>query len=125
VRNFPEPDVFNANCPTQQVLETIADKWSVIVLYVLSQTETRRYSELQRVIGGISQKMLTQTLRKLERDGLVMRRVYPVVPSKVEYSLTPLGYTLTELLKAICTWAQTHWDEIEAARVRYEQGSDR
>lgn len=125
VRNFPEPDVFQANCPTQRGLETIADKWSVIVIYALSQQEMRRYSELQRVIGGISQKMLTQTLRKLERDGLVERKVYPVVPPKVEYSLTPLGHTLTELLKAICHWTQIHWDEIEAARVRYDQGSDR
>lgn len=125
VRKFPEPDVFQANCPTQRVLETIADKWSVIVIYALSQQETRRYSELQRVIGGISQKMLTQTLRKLERDGLVDRKVYPVVPPKVEYSLTPLGRTLTELLKAICQWTQIHWDQIEAARVRYDKGSDR
>ncbi len=125
VRNCPEPEVFIANCPTQQVLETIADKWSVIIIYALSKTETRRYSELQRLIGGISQKMLTQTLRKLERDGLVDRHVYPVVPPKVEYSLTPLGKTLTELLKAICKWAEVHLDEIEAARVRYDEGSDR
>ncbi|MBD0304331.1 MAG: helix-turn-helix transcriptional regulator [Tolypothrix sp. T3-bin4] len=98
VRDSPEPEVFIADCPIQRVLETIADKWSVIVIYALSQTETRRYSELQRLIGGVSQKMLTQTLRKLERDGLVERQVYPVVPPKVEYSLTPLGKTLTELL---------------------------
>ncbi|HEY9798335.1 MAG TPA: helix-turn-helix domain-containing protein [Leptolyngbyaceae cyanobacterium] len=120
VRNFPEPEVFKADCPTQQVLETIADKWSVIVIYALSKG-TRRYSELQRLIGGVSQKMLTQTLRKLERDGLVERHVYPVVPPKVEYSLTPLGKTLTELLKAICKWAEIHLDEIEAARVHYDE----
>lgn len=125
VRDSSEPDVFNANCPTQRVLETIADKWSVIVIYALSQEETKRYSELQRIIGGISQKMLTQTLRKLERDGLVVRHVYPVVPPKVEYSLTPLGNTLTELLEAICQWAQVHIDEIEAARIRYDKESDR
>lgn len=125
VRNYPEPEVFKANCPTQRVLETIADKWSVIVIYALSQTETRRYSELQRLIEGISQKMLTQTLRKLERDGLVARHVYPVVPPRVEYSLTPLGQTLTELLKDICKWTQAHWDEIEAARIHYDEGGDR
>jgi DNA-binding HxlR family transcriptional regulator len=124
VRTSPEPDVFHANCPTQRALETIADKWSVIVIYALSQG-TRRYSELQRLIGGVSQKMLTQTLRKLERDGLVERHVYPVVPPKVEYSLTPLGETLTELLKAVCKWAETHLDELEAARVRYDEQSDR
>lgn len=124
VRNSPEPEVFHANCPIQRVFDTIADKWSVIVIYALSQQERRRYSELQRVIGGISQKMLTQTLRKLERDGLVERHVYPVVPPKVEYSLTPMGQTLTELLKAFCGWAQTHWDEIEAARIRYDKKSE-
>jgi DNA-binding HxlR family transcriptional regulator len=122
VRSSPEPEVFTANCPTQQVLETIADKWSVIVIYVLSKG-TRRYSELQRMIGGVSQKMLTQTLRKLERDGLVERHVYPVVPPKVEYSLTPLGKTLTELLRAICKWAEIHLEEIEAARVHYDEGT--
>ena len=121
VCNSPESEVFKADCPTQRVLETIADKWSVIVIYALSKQETRRYSELQRIIGGISQKMLTQTLRKLERDGLVERHVYPVVPPKVEYSLTPLGKTLTELLKAICKWAEIHLDEIEAARVHYDE----
>ncbi len=121
VRDCPDPEVFKADCPTQRVLETIADKWSVIVIYALSKREPRRYSELQRLIGGISQKMLTQTLRKLERDGLVERHVYPVVPPKVEYSLTPLGETLTELLKAVCKWAQVHWDEIEAARICYDE----
>jgi DNA-binding HxlR family transcriptional regulator len=124
VRNSPEPEVFNADCPSQRVLETIADKWSVIVIYALSTQERRRYSELQRLIGGVSQKMLTQTLRKLERDGLVERNVYPVVPPKVEYSLTPLGKTLTELLKAVCKWAEVHLDEIEAARVRYDEKID-
>ena len=127
VRNFPDPEVFHANCPIQRVFDTIADKWSVIVIYALSQQHRRRYSELQRTIGGISQKMLTQTLRKLERDGIVERQVYPVVPPKVEYALTPLGQTLTELLKAFCEWAQVHGDEIEAARVQYDEksGSDK
>ena len=125
VRNSPGSEIFHANCPTQSVFDTIADKWSVIIIYALSQQEHRRYSELQRIIGGISQKMLTQTLRKLERDGLVERHVYPVVPPKVEYSLTPMGQTLTELLKAFCEWAEAHSDEIAAARVRYDEKSDR
>jgi DNA-binding HxlR family transcriptional regulator len=125
VRKFPEPEVFHANCPTQRVFDTIADKWSVIVIYALSQQERQRYSELQRTIGGISQKMLTQTLRKLERDGIVERQVYPVIPPRVEYALTPLGRTLTRLLKAFCEWAETHWDEIEAARVDYDGKCDR
>ncbi len=124
VCNSPDSEVFKADCPTQRVLETIADKWSVIVIYALSKQETRRYSELQRIIGGISQKMLTQTLRKLERDGLVERHVYPVVPPKVEYSLTPLGKTLTEVLRAICKWAEVHLDEIEVARRGYDNRTD-
>ncbi|MBD1935162.1 MULTISPECIES: winged helix-turn-helix transcriptional regulator [Cyanophyceae] len=119
VPKFPEPDVFNANCPTQQVLDTIANKWSVIVVYSLS-FGTKRHSELQRQISGVSQKMLTQTLRNLERDGLVVRKVYPVVPPKVEYSLTPLGETLIEPLATICKWAETHIDEMQAARERYD-----
>lgn len=120
MRYCPEPEVFKANCPAQRVLETIADKWSIVVIYALSR-ETMRYSELQKLIGGVSQKMLTQTLRKLERDGLVERYVHPVVPPKVEYSLTPLGKTLTELLQAVCQWAEVHLEEIEAARVQYDQ----
>lgn len=120
--NRPEPDVFTANCPTQQVLEAIADKWSVIVIYALSQ-ETLRYGELQRRVGGISQKMLTQTLRNLERNGLIDRKVYPVVPPKVEYSLTPLGETIREPLSAVCVWAHQHLAAVEAARQRYDQSS--
>ena len=120
VRKLTELEIFSANCPAQQVLESIADKWTVIVVYVLSCKGTMRYGELQRLIGGVSQKMLTQTLRNLERDGLVQRKVYPVVPPKVEYSLTPLGETLTEPLAAICTWAEAHFLELEAARKRYD-----
>jgi DNA-binding HxlR family transcriptional regulator len=78
--------------------------------------ETRRYSELEKLIGGISQKMLTQTLRNLERGGIVARTVYPVVPPHVEYALTPLGTTLIEALRSLCLWAQENLDAVEAAR---------
>lgn len=120
VRNYPEISVCNAECPSRQVLDLIADKWTAIVIYCLSKG-TRRYSELQREIGGISQKMLTQTLRSLERDGIVSRMVYPVVPPMVEYSLTPLGETLIEPLCQLCKWAETHIPEVEAARDRYDR----
>ena len=120
VRNYPEISVCNAECPSRQVLDLIADKWTAIVIYCLSKG-TKRYSELQREIGGISQKMLTQTLRSLERDGLVNRMVYPVVPPMVEYSLTPLGETLIEPLCQLCKWAETHIPEVEAARDRYDR----
>ena len=100
-------DVMNPDCPSRKVLERIADKWTSLVIYALAE-RTMRYGELQRRIGGVSQKMLTQTLRSLEQDGLVTRKIYPVVPPMVEYSLTPLGRTLIEPLTAIRQWAEQH-----------------
>lgn len=123
VRNSPKITVFDVDCPAQQALERIANKWTVIVVCALAEG-TKRYSELQREIGGVSQKMLTQTLRELEHDGLVERKVYPVVPPKVEYSLTPLGLTLVKPLKAICKWAETHIHELQAARARHTNGTE-
>ncbi len=104
-------DVLNPNCPSRQVLSRIADKWSSLVILVLSEG-THRYSELQRRIGGVSQKMLTQTLRSLEADGLVQRKVHPVVPPMVEYTLTPLGRSLEEPLSAVRRWAESHLPEM-------------
>jgi DNA-binding HxlR family transcriptional regulator len=111
----PEPNVLSPHCPTRLVLDLVADKWTTLVIYLLSQG-TRRYGELQRGVGGISQKMLTQTLRRLEEDGLVLRVVYPEVPPRVEYSLTELGATLKEPLGALCQWAVAHFHEVEMAR---------
>lgn len=121
VRNSPKPNVFDPNCGSQQVLSLIANKWTALVICALAQN-TKRYNELQRDIGGISQKMLTQTLRNLEQNGLVDRKVYPVVPPKVEYTLTPLGQTLTELLRAVCQWAEQHLPELNAARASHDNG---
>ncbi len=115
VRKKYRPNVFDAACGSQQVLGLIANRWTALVVYALA-CGTHRYGELLRKIGGVSQKMLTQTLRKLEQDGLVERRVYPVVPPKVEYSLTPLGRTLTGPLRAVCEWAERHLPELERAR---------
>jgi DNA-binding HxlR family transcriptional regulator len=112
-------DVMAAACPTRQVLTRIGDRWSLLVLYALSRG-TRRFSELRAEVDGISQKMLTQTLRGLERDGVVDRRVYPVVPPKVEYSLTALGAGLAIEITAIRSWAYAHMDEIEAARESFD-----
>src|SRR5215208_458243 len=100
-----QPNVLDPNCGSRRVLDLIADRWSVLVIYALDH-ETRRYSDLERLIGGISQKMLTQTLRSLERHGIVVRTVYPVVPPHVEYKLTSLGVTLVDALRVLCTWAQ-------------------
>ena len=108
-------DVCSERCGSRQVLDLIADKWAVIVIYVLAGG-TRRFGELQRTVGGVSQKMLTQTLRGLERDGLVERKVYPVIPPRVEYSLSPLGETLVAPLSALCRWAEEHFWEVERAR---------
>ena len=109
------PDVFNANCDSREVLDLIADRWSMLVIYALSN-QVRRHGDLKRRIGGISQKMLTQTLRLLERDGLVRRSVYDVVPPHVEYALTPLGHTLLVPLRAICRWAEKHLPQVRSAR---------
>lgn len=116
-----KPDVFNANCDSRQVLALIADRWSMLVIYALSG-RVRRHGELKRMIGGISQKMLTQTLRSLECDGLVKRSVYDVVPPRVEYALTPLGQTLLEPLRGICQWAQNHLPQVRRARAEGRSG---
>ncbi|MBZ0296785.1 MAG: helix-turn-helix transcriptional regulator [Anaerolineae bacterium] len=115
----PLADMYAAACPTRQILDRIGDKWTALVIGLL-EDEPKRFSELQRSIGGISQKMLTQTLRNLERDGLVNRKVYPEVPPRVEYTLTPLGETLCTPLTAIRAWAETHIDEVVDAQTRYD-----
>lgn len=117
-----KPSVMNAGCNSRMVLDRIADKWTALIIHVLS-SGTKRHHELRRQITGVSQKMLTQTLRSLENDGLVERKVYPVVPPKVEYRLTPLGRTLIEPLEAICKWAEKHLSELEAARNRASKAS--
>src|SRR6478735_8226374 len=105
------PSVLDPRCPSRLVLDRIADKWTALVIQILAGG-TMRYAALQREIGGISQKMLTQTLRSLERDGLVQRTVHPVVPPKVEYSLTKLGRTLIDPLQGLCRWSEKHLAEL-------------
>ncbi len=115
--------MYAAACPTRQVLDRIGDKWTALVIGLLEEGP-QRFSALRRSIGGISQKMLTQTLRSLERDGLVSRTVYPEVPPRVEYELTPLGETLCAPLAAIRNWAEAHIDEVTAAQDRYDSDGD-
>lgn len=112
-------NVYDAKCPTRLVLSRIADKWTVLVVTAL-ECETKRFSTLQREIGGVSQKMLTQTLRGLERDGLIKRTIYPTVPPKVEYSLTALGRTLVVMLDAIRAWSETNIEEVLKAQSKYD-----
>ena len=114
-------DVYDKNCPTRQVLDRIADKYTVLVIVFL-QDRPRRFSELQRMITGISQKVLTQTLRSLERDGLLTRTVYAEVPPRVEYALTPLAETLIEPLAALREWAEANIEAIVVAQQDYDQG---
>jgi DNA-binding HxlR family transcriptional regulator len=104
------------------ILNRIGDKWSVMVVGFLNR-RTMRFNELRHAIGGISQRMLTLTLRNLERDGLVTRTVYPEIPPRVEYALTDLGRTLTEPLDALWNWAATHQDAVKGAREAYDARS--
>ncbi|MGX4654613.1 winged helix-turn-helix transcriptional regulator [Micromonospora sp. SCSIO 07396] len=113
------PDPFQRDCGSRQVIDRIGDRWSVLVVLTLADGE-RRYGELAEHIDGISQKMLTQTLRGLERDGLVTRTVHASVPPRVDYALTDLGHSLLDLLSGLEAWATTHLADVQAARVRYD-----
>ncbi|MCP3822907.1 helix-turn-helix transcriptional regulator [Streptomyces sp. A3M-1-3] len=107
------------DCQVRQILDRIADKWSLLVIALLD-SRTLRFTELRRKIDGISQRMLTVTLRQLERDGLVVRTVHPVVPPRVDYALTPLGRTLHETIQSLVTWTETHQAEVAAAREAHD-----
>jgi DNA-binding HxlR family transcriptional regulator len=106
-------------CPVREVLDRVGDKWSVQVVGVLGRG-THRFRELQRAVDGISQRMLTRTLRGLERDGLVTRTVYPTVPPRVDYALTDLGHSLLGSVLGLERWANAHRGDIVAARARYD-----
>lgn len=115
------PNVLDQNCESRQALDLISDKWTVLIVYALVHGP-RRHGELRRMVQGISQKMLTQTLRRMELDGLVLRTVHDRVPPHVVYSLTPLGDTLQDPLVAICEWAMAHLPELREARARNQAG---
>jgi DNA-binding HxlR family transcriptional regulator len=129
-----EYDAFLANCPSRQVLDRISDKWVALVLAALGsegphpgqdcagEPRPMRYSELSRRLAGVSQKMLTQTLRYLERDGLLVRTVTPTVPVTVTYELTDLGSSLQDVMRGIKAWAEEHIDEVRANREKYDTG---
>jgi DNA-binding HxlR family transcriptional regulator len=107
------------DCEVRQILDRIADKWSLLAIALL-EGRTLRFTELQRAIAGVSHRMLTVTLRQLERDGLVRRTVHPVVPPRVDYELTPLGSTLHATIQALVTWTEEHQHEVAAARSEYD-----
>ncbi|WBO64613.1 winged helix-turn-helix transcriptional regulator [Streptomyces camelliae] len=112
-------DAFLRECPTNQLLGRLSDKWVSLVVAALTQGP-KRYSDIGRKIAGVSPKMLTQTLRTLERDGIITRTVTPSVPVRVDYALTPLGTSLAALLTAVKDWAETHFEEVRDARERYD-----
>lgn len=111
------------DCEVRQILDRIADKWSLLAIALLAG-RSMRFTELRRAIAGISHRMLTVTLRHLERDGLVLRTVHPVVPPRVDYELTPLGATLHATIQALVDWTEAHQDEIAAARSAYDARAD-
>jgi len=116
------PNVYSSTCPTRQVLDRVADKWTALVIGTL-EDGPKRFSQIQRHIDGISQKMLTQTLRTLERDGLVSRTVYAEVPPRVVYTLTPLGETICAPIAAIRNWAEVHISEVSSAQMIYDEAN--
>ncbi|MFJ9776705.1 winged helix-turn-helix transcriptional regulator [Kitasatospora sp. NPDC101157] len=112
-------DAYLAQCPARQLLDRIGDKWVTLVVNALADGP-QRYSDLRKRLAGVSEKMLTQTLRTLERDGLLHRTVTPTVPVRVDYALTPLGHDLLPLVRSIKTWAEAHMPHVLAARADYD-----
>jgi DNA-binding HxlR family transcriptional regulator len=106
-------------CRAREVLQRVGDKWSMYVIDLLGQG-TRRFSELHRAVDGITARMLTVTLRGLERDGIVTRTIHPVIPPRVDYALTPMGLTLLDAIGALVNWADSHLPEISAAQASYD-----
>ena len=114
-----KPNAYAAECPTRQILDRVGDKWAVLIL-LLIRDEPMRFNALRRSIEGISQKMLSQVLKSLERDGLIKRRVFATVPVTVEYSITPLGQTLASAVDPLRDWAEQNLKEVLAAQRRYD-----
>lgn len=113
-------DVYQQGCPTRMVLDRLADKWAVLILGRLDD-EPRRFNQLRREIGGVSQKVLSQTLKNLERDGLVTRRAFATVPVTVEYAITPLGRSLQSTVRGLTRWAETHVDAVTASQRQFDR----
>jgi DNA-binding HxlR family transcriptional regulator len=125
-----EYDAFLAVCPSRKLLDRISDKWVALILAALGsgpecagEPRPMRYSELSRLLAGVSQKMLTQTLRSLERDGLISRTVVPTVPVTVSYELTELGLSLHQMMRGLKTWAETHMDDVLVNRAMHDTGT--
>jgi DNA-binding HxlR family transcriptional regulator len=116
-------NVFDAGCPARGVLEVLAEKWALLLIHMLAGGPART-AELRRRIGGISDKMLIQTLRRLERNGFVARRAYPEVPPRVEYSLTALGASLSDPITTLDRWVERHLVEIDGAQRAFDRRAE-
>ena len=117
----PEKGIEHATCMAMtDILNRIGDKWTVMVVGILSRNGTMRFNELKRTINGVSQRMLTLTLRNLERDGLVTRTIYPEIPPRVEYGLTELGRTLKKPIDSLWVWSEQHGQDVGIARANYD-----
>ena len=114
------PDPYAAGCPTRMLLDRIGDKWMVLTLSLI-RDKPRRFNALRREIEGVTQKMLSQTLKQMERDGMVTRTVLPTTPISVEYAITPLGQTLATVLDGLQVWARDHIADVLAARQLYDR----
>ena len=126
-RRHAEPATLTAHhdCAFREMLGRVGDKWSLLVIVMLEQrpTQRARFSELKRAVPGISQRMLTATLRSLERDGLLTRHIYAEVPPRVEYQLTPLGKRFMQPVRELVSWLQMNWSTIRTARERFDRQS--
>ncbi|GAA2789679.1 helix-turn-helix domain-containing protein [Kitasatospora aburaviensis] len=116
---LPPPDVFDRMCPSRGVLEHVTSRWGVLVLGALDE-RGYRFSELRRKVSGVSEKMLAQTLQTLERDGFVLREAHPVIPPRVDYSLTPLGREAARLVAALAHWSEERVPAVLSARAEYD-----
>jgi len=109
------------SCPIRNVLDRFGDKWSILIIIILGEAGKMRFNELHKSIGDVSQKMLTTTLRTLEADGLISRKVFPEIPPRVEYELTEMGRTLVPHIAGLSAWADEHMPAIQRSRKRYEK----
>ncbi|MGI5133016.1 winged helix-turn-helix transcriptional regulator [Pseudonocardia sp. CA-107938] len=124
LRFYGGADAYLAACPSRQILDLLANKWTMLVMGALGGGPLR-FGELRRRLDGITQKMLTQTLRNLERDGLISRTVYPTIPPRVDYAATDLGHSVIELLKAVRVWSEKHINDVLDARDAYDERAAR
>ncbi|TGD71525.1 transcriptional regulator [Mangrovimicrobium sediminis] len=116
-------NIFDQNCPARTVLDRVGDKWSVMVLIVLAEQKRLRFTQLKDHINGVTPKVLTQSLRAMERDGLINRHIYAEVPPRVEYDLTKLGKSLLKAVSTLASWSEDNVSEIMKARAKYDRGS--